>query len=498
MSARAAAWAVVAVVGCSVAPAGCALGPDYKRPSVPMTAAFRDQALQQASSFADLPWWEVFRDPALAALLREALANNLDLVDATERIEVARQNARIRTDQLLPSLSVSAAPSYQQIFSPFSALAPAGIPGIPSGNTRYATYILGGQLSWEIDLWGRLRRLRQAALADFLGAQENARGVIVSIVGEVAQGYFNLVALDLQLDTARRTAESRRETLALFAERERGGVGDRLQTASEEANLADALATVPSLQRQIVQQENQLALLAGRPPGPIARTTNFLSRSPPPVDLPLGVPSALLERRPDVRLAEARVVSANALVGAAFAAIFPTLTFNGSGGVESTSLATLFTTGALTFGVSLVVGWLLPLLNGAQTVHAWRGQKANWRAVVAEYRRVVLGALVDVADATAAMRTLREQRAELENAVRARIETVRLATDRYRAGVSSYLDVVQAEQNLFPTQLQLAQTIGAQFVATAQLYRALGGGWIVPSQPTPAAGRLAGPSLGAR
>jgi outer membrane protein TolC len=191
-------------------------------------------------------------------------------------------------------------------------------------------------------------------------------------------------------------------------------------------------------------------------------------------------------------------VSANALVGAAFAAIFPTLTFNASGGVESSSLATLFTTGALTFGVSLAVGWLLPLLAGAQTVHAWRGQKANWRAVVAEYRRIVLGALVDVADAIAAIRTLREQRAQLEDAVRARIETVRLATDRYRVGVSSYLDVVQAEQNLFPTQLQLAQTIGAQFVATAQLYRALGGGWIVPSQATPPAGRLAGPSLGAR
>ncbi|MCA1665772.1 MAG: efflux transporter outer membrane subunit, partial [Myxococcales bacterium] len=299
----------LAVVVAAVALTGCALGPDYKRPTVPMTATFRDQALEQASSFADLPWWELFRDPALAALLREALANNLDLADATLRIEAARQNARIRTDQLLPSLSVSATPSYQQIFSPLAALAPAGTPGVTGGNARYSTYILGGQLSWEIDLWGRLRRLRQAALADFLGAQENARGVVVSIVGEVAQGYFNLVALDLQLETARHTADSRRETLALFAERERGGVGDRLQTASEEASLADALATVPSLERQIAQEENQLALLAGRPPGPIARTPNFLRLSPPPPDLPVGVPSALLERRPDVRQAEARVVS---------------------------------------------------------------------------------------------------------------------------------------------------------------------------------------------
>lgn len=490
---RRAALALLAVV------TGCALGPNYKRPSVPMTAAFRDEAIAKAESFADLPWWEVFRDPSLAALLREALANNLDLSDAIARVDVARYNAKIRTDQLLPSLSVDAAPAYQQVFSPFGALIPPGtmVP-FPLGNERYATYTLGGTLSWEIDLWGRLRRLRQAALADALAAEEVERGVIVSIVGDVAQGYFNLVALDLQLEVSRHTVDSRRQTLALFAERERGGVGDRLQTASEEALLANALATIPALERQIAQQENQLTFLAGRAPGPIARTTDYLQRTAPPPDLALGVPATLLERRPDVRQAEARVISANAQVGAAFAAIFPQLTFSASGGVESTSLSTLFSSGALTFGVNLVLGWLVPLLSGAQTVHAWRGQQASWRSSVAEYRRAVLVALGDVANATIAIRTLREQRARLEDAVRASAETVKLSTDRYRSGVSSYLDVVQAEQNLFAAELQLAQTIGTQFAATAQLYRALGGGWLEPSRRPPRAGQLPGRSLGAR
>jgi multidrug efflux system outer membrane protein len=479
--------------------AGCALGPDYKRPSVTMTAAFRNQVINQAESFADLPWWEVFHDPALAALLRDALANNLDLADAIARADVARYNAKIRTDQLLPALGVNASPAYQQVFSPLSSLVPPGTATpFPLGNQRYATYTLGGSLSWEIDLWGRLRRLRQSALADALAAEEVQRGVIVSIVGDVAQGYFNLVALDLQLAVSRRTVESRRQTLALFVERERGGVGDRLQSASEEALLANALATIPSLERQIVQQENQLALLAGRAPGPIARTSDYLQRTPAPPDLPTGVPSALLERRPDVRQAEAAVVSTNAQVGAAFAALFPTLTFSASGGVESTTLDTLFTSGAATFGVDLLLGWLAPILAGAQRVHAWRGQQAGWRASVAEYRRTVLVALGDVANALVAIRTLREQRARLDDSVHASAETVKLATDRYRAGVSSYLDVVQAEQNLFAAELLLAQTIGAQFSATAQLYRALGGGWLQPSQPPPKAGQLHGPSLGAR
>ncbi len=481
--------------------AGCALGPDYKRPSVPMTAVFRERRIAEAQSFADLPWWDVFHDPALAALLREALLNNLDLADAIARVDVARENARIRTDQLLPSLSIATGPAYQQTFSPFAALVPASQASMlpfPLGNERFATYTLSGSLSWEIDLWGRLRRLRQSALADALAAEEVERGVIVSIVGDVATGYFNLVALDLQLAISRRTVESRRQTLALFAERERGGVGDRLQTASEETLLANALATIPALERQIAQKENQLAFLAGRPPAPIARTTNYLTRTAPAPDFPLGVPAALLERRPDVREAEARVVSANAQVGAAFAALFPNFTFSASGGVESTSLASLFTTGAITFGVGLAVGWLVPLLGGAQLVHAWRGQKAGWRATVADYRRAVLVALGDVANALVAIRTLREQRAALEASVRASAETVKLATDRYRAGVSSYLDVVQAEQNLFAAELQLAQTIGAQFAATAQLYRALGGGWMVPSRPRPRAGVLPGPSLGAR
>lgn len=455
----------------------CALGPNYRRPSTAVTRTFRGAPLGVVNSFADLPWWEVLRDPALSALLRRALANNYDLADAIARVEVARQNAKVSTDQLLPSLSVSGGPSYQQVFSPLVSEA-----GAKKTTFRYATYSVEGAVSWEVDLWGRLRRLRQAALANFLASQDNERDVIVSLIAQVAEGYYNLVALDLQRQVAERTVASRRETLRLFAARERGGVGDRLQTSSEEANLADALATLPRLDRQIAQQENQLAFLVGQPPGPIERTRDFLSRPPPP-DPPVGLPAALLERRPDVRRAEANVVAANAEVGAAFARLFPQVTLSASGGLEASSLASLFASSALTFGVGLLVNWLAPLLNGAEYAHQYRGQQAAFRAVVADYRRAVLNALTEVANTLAASHTLREERKALEDEVRLRNESVKLAKDRFVAGVASYLDVVQAEQNLFPVELTLAQTVGAQFTARAQLYRALGGGWRTTDAP---------------
>jgi multidrug efflux system outer membrane protein len=480
----------IAVVVLSLLGGGCPLGPDYARPKVPMTGTFRGQDQAEAASFADLPWWEVFHDPALNALLTEALANSYDLQDAVARVEVAAENAHIATDQLMPALSIQVAPSYQQVFSGFaSGFTIPGVPAsaLPSGNFRFASYLLQGSLSWEADVWGRLRRLRQSALAEFLASEDNRRGVIVSLIGNVAQGYFTLLALDLQLDIARRTVESRQQTLALFKQREAGGVGDALDTTSEEAILANARAIIPALERQIVQTENQIAYVIGRAPGPIRRTADVLDEAPS--DHPVGLPAALLERRPDVRQAEANLVAANAQVGAAFAAMFPTFTVSGSGGVQSDSLSTLFTGGAAIFSVGLFVNWIATILNGAQYRHRYRAQQANYRVVLADFRRAVLNALQDVSNALVAIRTFREQRAQLEIEVRAQTERVRLAKLRFQNGVASYLDVVQAEQNLFPAQLALAQTIGAQFVSMAQLYRALGGGWKVPpsTEKTPQA-----------
>jgi multidrug efflux system outer membrane protein len=449
---------------------GCALGPNYRRPATIMTASFRGQDRAEAESFADVPWWRAFADEPLAALIKEALANGYDLQDAVARVQVARENAHISTDALLPAIAISGGPSYQQVFNPFSA------PGTPRGNFRFASYSVQGSLSWEIDLWGRLRRLRQSALADFLASEENRRGVIVSLVSDVATGYFNLVALDLQLEIARRTVTSRRATLVLFQQRETGGVGDRLDTASEEALLTAAEATIPDLERQIVATENQLAILLGRAPGPIVRAHGYFTRAVPPRP-PAGLPAALLERRPDVRLAEARLVSGNALVGAAYAGLFPALSFSGSAGLQSADLSDLFTSGAFTFGLTVLVNWLAPILNGAANAHRYRAQQATVVALVADYRRAVLAALADTSTALVTIDKLREVRAYLEESVRARAESVELAKVRFRNGVASYLDVVQAEQNLFPAEIQLAQTIGAQFVALAQLYRALGGGW---------------------
>jgi multidrug efflux system outer membrane protein len=459
----------------------CALGPNYRRPSTPMTPTFRGQDRAEAASFADVPWWETFADEPLKALIAEALQNSYDLQDAQARVDLARQNANISTDQLLPAIGVSGGPSYQQVFV---GVIPSNIPGLPSGNVRYASYVLQGSLSWEIDLWGRLRRLRQSALADFFASEENRRGVIVSLIGNVAQGYYTLLALDLQLVITRRTVESRQETLQLFKQRLTGGVGDALDVTSEEALLASAQATIPSLQRQIVQLENQVSYLVGRPPGPIRRTADLLQH-PPPVDQAAGLPAALLERRPDVRQAEAQLVSANALVGAAYAALFPQLSFAGSAGLTSGDLGSLFSTGAFTFGLNLLTNWLAPILNGAQYAHRYRGQQAVYRAAVADYRRTVLNALVEVSNGLVAIRTFRDQRAFMEVEVKAQTERLQLAKVRFRNGVASYLDVVQAEQNLFPSELSLAETIGSQFVSVAQLYRALGGGWREPPPSAP-------------
>jgi outer membrane protein, multidrug efflux system len=458
----------------ALAAVGCAVGPRYRRPATPMTQTFRGQDRAEAASFADVPWWQAFGDEALAALIGEALDNSYDLKDAIARVELARENARISTDALLPAIGIQGGPSYQQIFSSFSSS--LSFPGAPKGNFRFAQYTAQATLSWEIDLFGRLRRLREAALADLMASEDNRRGVIVSLIGDIAANYFTLLSLDLQVEIARRTVVSYRETLALFATREAGGVGDRLQTSSQEALLSAAAATIPALEQQIVATENQISILVGRTPGPIRRTSNLLQR-PASAQPPAGPPAALLERRPDIRFAEARLISANAQVGAAFAQLFPQVALSANGGVASASLGDLFTTGAITFGVSLLVNWLAPILNGAANAHRYRAQQANWRALIAEYRRTVLIALAETSNALVAIDRLREARKQLEESVRARIESVRLAKVRYNNGVASYLDVVQAEQNLFPAELQLAQTIGSQFVATTQLYRSLGGGW---------------------
>ncbi len=466
----------------AAAACGCALGPNYTRPSTPMTSAFRDQAQAEAASFADLPWWDVFQDPALKALIGEALQNSYDLQEAAARVDIARESARISTDQLLPAVGIVGGPSYQQVFSGIT------IPGAPTGSFRYPAHLLEGTVSWEIDLWGRLRRLRQSAYAQFFATEENRRGVIVSLIGSVAQNYFTLLALDLQVEATRRTVQSREETLLLFQAREAGGVGDALDTTSEEAQLADARANLSNLQRQVVQTENLTCYLIGRLPGGIQRSSDFL-RHPSPLEQPAGLPASLLERRPDVRQAEAQLVSANAEVGAAFAKLFPTLSFSGSGGVESTSLGNLFSAGSTTFAVSLLASWLAPILNGAQNVHQYRAQQAFYRQELADYRRTVLNAFLEVSNALVAINTYRDQRVQLEVEVRAQAERLRLAVLRFRNGVASYLDVVQAEQSLYSSELSLAQTIGAQFTSTAQLYRALGGGWQPPPAPSHASAK---------
>ena len=468
-----------------LAATGCAAGPSYRRPALDLPEAFRGQPAPQETSFADLPWWDVFQDPQLVALLREALQASPSVATAAARVEQARATAGIAKDQLLPALGVQVWPSYQQVFSPVR------IPGLPATRTPYASYLAQGTVSWELDLFGRLRRLREAALAEYLASEEAARGVTVSLVSDVARSYFQLMALDVQLEVARRSVASRQDTLALFRAQERGGVASGLQTASGEALLADAEATIPGIEQLITVVENRISILCGRAPGPVAR--GDLVGRPAPPDPPLGLPGTLLARRPDLRQAEAGLVAANAQIGAALARFYPSLTVSANGGYQSSTTSSLLTSGAAIFGIGAIVSWLVPVLKGYQAKHQTDAARAGWDALVATYRGALLNALGEVSTAFGALQRIRFQRDRLEAEVRARTEAVRLARIQFSAGVASYLDVVQAEQVLLPAELQLAEATGAQFAAYAELYRALGGGWQAPTGAGPPAQADAAP-----
>jgi len=357
----------------ALAVVGCAVGPRYHRPATQVTPNFRGQDRAEAESFADLPWWEAYGDEPLSALIREALANSYDLADAVARVDFARENFYASTNALLPSFGINGGPSYQQVFSGFTGALPpsAASAGIPTGNFAFAQYTAQATMSWEADIWGRLRRLRESALADFFASEDNRRGVIVSLIGTIAADYFTLMSLDLQLEVSRRTVESYKETLALFAKREAGGVGDRLQTASQESILSSAAATIPAFEQQIVALENEISVLVGRPPGHIVRSGNLLTR-PVPAQLPAGEPRALLYRRPDVRQAEAHVISANAQVGAAFAQLFPQVSASANVGLSSASLSSFFSGGAFTYAAALLINWVAPLLGGTAIAHRYR------------------------------------------------------------------------------------------------------------------------------
>ena len=443
---------------------GCAaVGSNYTRPQTPTPPHFRFvQDPGDAASLADLRWWEVFQDPTLQSLIRDAIANNLDLQAAISRVERARAEAGIAKSFRYPQ--VDAAGSYTAQQNPGASN--------PADDVHLGA-LYGFRLSWELDLFGRIRRETEAAYARMLASEQARRGVIVTLVGDVASTYFRLRELDLQLAIARRTLDTNDQTVAFFQIRLTGGVSNRLEVDRIRANRSVTAAAIPDLETQIGVAENALSVLLGRSPGEIPRLPLDAGTAPPAI--PAGAPASLLERRPDVVAAEQLLVAANADVGAAKALFFPNISLTGFLGAISGDVLTLLGTSG---GVWLAEpGLLQPIFQGGRLRRNLEAARASFDEAVANYRRAALNAYREVANALITIEKLSHVRAEREAGVAALQDASNLARTRYKLGKASYIEVLTADEKLFDQEVLLAQVRGAELQARAELYRALGGGW---------------------
>lgn len=455
--------------------AGCTVGPDYVRPDLKPATGWRTPA-ESATSLGEVGWWQVFGDDTLQGLIRTALAENNDVRLAVARVLEARAQAGIARADRFPRLDGNA--SYQrQRFSTVST-----VPLAPSVEPEQDVFRTTLDLSFELDLWGRLRRANEAARADLLAGRENRRAVVVTLVADVAQTYFDLLELDREIDIARRTLDSRRESLRIARLRADNGLTSDLDLRRAEAEVASAAAQVPDLERRVAQTENRLSVLLGRNPGPIPRGPLLTDQSAPP-EVPAGLPSALLERRPDLRQAAQRLVAANARIGEAKAAYFPQVNLTGAFGVESIALSDLFTGPARVwqFGPRITI----PIFNAGKITNQVRAAEARTEQALVQYQQAVQQAFREVEDALVGHRKVREIRPELEALVEANRRSLQIADLRYRDGLSSYLDVLDAQRQLFTSEIDLARTTRDQLTAVVQLYKALGGGWTPETEPTP-------------
>ena len=464
MRSRASAWIVVA----AAVLAGCAIGPDYRRPAVAEPPTFRGQAIAEAASFADAPWWETFQDPRLQALIQEALRQNYDVRIAAVRVQESRANLSVARSELYPSFDYGVSAGRGKV-SPGVAGSPGG-PAARTSNFYSATM----SASWELDIWGRVRRLNEAARANLFATEEFRRGVWLTLVSDLAQAYFQLLALDVQLEIARNSTDAYQRTYDLFLDRFNLGVASKLETSRAQGALGVAQATIPQLESDVVAKENQIGILLGTTPGPVVRGRPMYEQLVVPT-VPAGLPSALLERRPDLRQAEQLLVSANARIGVAKAEFFPKFSLTALFGTASPEVSAL-TGGAAT--IWAVAGLFSgPLFNAGQTLGTYRASVAQWEQARLQYEQAVLVALREVSDALTALAKLNEAETGQTLAVNALAEAVGHATDRYRQGLANYFEVLEAQQQLYPAQNTLAQIRRDRLLAYVQLYKALGGGW---------------------
>ena len=451
---------------------GCAVGPAYQRPKVDVPEYRGAGERTEHASIADLPWWEVFRDDRLKNLVQSALTNNYDLRIAITRIEQSRQIAAQARAQYFPFIDYSLTGSDgKKEFA--GAIVPSGGNEFGTFNER-GTFVAVATVAWEADIWGRLRRENEAARAQYLATEEARRGVMLSLVSDVAQAYFELLALDLQLEIAKRTTDSFSQTLKLFTQRLEGGVASKLDTSRAAAALATAAASVPELEREITLKENQISILLGNNPSPVAHTAKLLDQVVPP-DIPAGLPSALLERRPDILAAEQQLRFANAEVGVATANFFPRIGLTALFGRVSSPLSSL-SSGQST--VWSVAGNLAgPIYQGGALRAQKRQSVAFWEQTKLQYQQTAQIAFQDVSNALISRQKYEAVRNEQSYAVQAYQESVKVSLQRYTAGKASYFEVLDAQLQLYPAENALAFTELNRRTVIVQLYKALGGGW---------------------
>ena len=410
-------------------------------------------------------WWQVFGDPTLHDLVGGALAGNYDLQAAVASIEQARAQVGVAAADLYPQLKYQGSAERQKIFF---------TPTFPSSTFNLFQGALN--VAWEIDVWGRIRRSTEAARAQFLASEEARRGIVVTLVSEVATDYFQLLELDRELAIAHESAEAYQHSLDVFTRRYLGGTDTKISTSRAEANLRSSEAEIAALERQITQQEDALAVLLGVNPGPVTRGVPLVDQTMPVT--PEGLTTDLLRRRPDIRQAEQSMIAANAEIGVAVANFFPTIGLSAMYGNAGSKIENVFKNGASIWNIAANVSG--PLFEGGRLYESYRAQQAFWDQTIAQYRATIVEAFREVADALAAEAHLVEQRKAQEGQVVALREAVRLSLASYDAGVSNYLDVLDAQQQLYPAETALAQTQRDQLLAVVNLYKALGGGWGTP------------------
>jgi outer membrane protein, multidrug efflux system len=461
--------------------AGCALGPDYKRPAVQSPQAWRTE-VSEARDVANTAWWEQLGDPVLNDLIISALKENRDLKLAAARVEEYEGRLMVTRAGLFPEVGATGQGGRTRYSLKDNSLL-SGLIANPH-NSYKAT--LGA--AWELDFWGRYRRADEAARADLLSTEDARQEVILSLVAGVASGYVYLLDLDSQLVIAKSTAEARKSTWDLFLKREKGGVVSDLEVSQIKAEYYQAAARIPSIEKMIGQQENALCILLGRNPAPIPRGKALDQLALPAI--PAGLPSDLLERRPDIRQAEQNLISANAHIGEAKAMYFPEISLTGAFGWSSSHLSDLFKGSSR--GWNYAGGASLPIFSGGAIMGQNKVARAVQKEALQSYQKTIQEAFREVDDSLSNQKKSREQLEAQKNQVAALRDYARIARARYDSGYTSYLEVLNAETSLFEAELSSTQTQGTVFTDLIGLYKAMGGGWVTVADGITAQGEKGG------